>query len=80
MSPTSYQTAPPRDNPGIIGSRLSRVKQILNKINNLREALILLGLSRLSHITQRFPPQKSMWDKGTLLNRQRRLLVVIQRI
>ena len=45
MSPTSYQTAPPRDNREIIGRRPGGVKPILNKINNLQKALILLGLS-----------------------------------
>jgi hypothetical protein len=55
MSPTSYQTAPPRDNEGIIEIGSSRVKAIRNKINNLQKALILLGLSLERGITVRFP-------------------------
>ena len=45
MSPTSYQTAPPRDKNKSIGFESRRVKLILNKINNLQKLLILLGLS-----------------------------------
>jgi hypothetical protein len=48
MSPTSYQTAPPRDNWKIIWIEPSRVKRILNKIKDLQKALILLALPRTS--------------------------------
>ena len=45
MSPTSYQTAPPRDSESIIGTGPRRVKRILNKINHLAKPLILLELT-----------------------------------
>jgi hypothetical protein len=58
MSPTSYQTAPPRDKAKIINALSDRVKLILNKINGLRKQLILLGLSLEHRIIERFPSPK----------------------
>jgi hypothetical protein len=43
MSPTSYQTAPPRDENVSIGVRSQRVKRTLNNINALREGLHAAG-------------------------------------
>ena len=60
MSPTSYQTAPPRDNRVIICAQVRRVKRIINKINNLRNALILLSLSRPGFgLKEKFVPRRS---------------------
>ena len=36
MSPTSYETAPPRDNGRIVDSSRPRVKHYINKIRNLQ--------------------------------------------
>jgi hypothetical protein len=47
MSPTSYQTAPPRDKDQSIGAGARRVKRMLNKINTLQGGFIPLGLTRV---------------------------------
>jgi hypothetical protein len=49
MSPTSYQTAPPRDNLQIIGIETSGVKQIINKINHLQSLDFIVPLVKTLH-------------------------------
>jgi hypothetical protein len=58
MSPTSYRTAPPRVDGGIIEIGVLRVKANLSKINGLRKALIPLGMPLDSAIIVRFPSLK----------------------
>jgi hypothetical protein len=63
MSPTSYQTAPPRDSREIIGPDARGVKLILNKINDLARPLILLGLSLKRRLPGTFALLKDFYHR-----------------
>ncbi len=65
MSPTSYQTAPPRDTERIIGFLSGRVKLIINKINSLAKPLILLNLSLKRRLLNGFVPLNWVYHRFT---------------
>ena len=63
MSPTSYQTAPPRDTEKIIGVPFRGVKLIINKINGLAKPLILLNLSSKLRSRNTFAPLSRFYHR-----------------